>query len=89
MSPSQQEAPSIQQQQPSLLQQESQERIALYQQNAEEARQQRKAGLARNWSKMLYEERKILAMIIRVEKLERLREQAQGEEQERLQQCQE
>ena len=70
MSPSQQEAPSIQQQEPSLLQQDSQERIALYQQNAEEARAQRKAGLARDWTRMLEEERKILAMIIRVEKLD-------------------
>lgn len=87
MSPSQQEAPSTQQE-PSLLQQDSQERIAIYQQNAEEARSQRKAGLARDWTRMLEEERKILAMIIRVEKLERLREQAQREEQEGLQQCQ-
>lgn len=69
MSPSQQEAPSTQQE-PSLLQQDSQERIALYQRNAEEARQQRKAGLARNWAKMCDEERKILAMIKRVEKLD-------------------
>lgn len=69
MSPSQQETLSTQQE-PSLLQQDSQERIALYQHNAEEARAQRKAGLARNWSKMCEEERKILAMIIRVEKLD-------------------
>lgn len=69
MSHLQQEAPSTQQQ-PSLLQQESQERIALYQRNAEEARAQRKAGLARDWTRMLEEERKILAMIIRVEKLD-------------------
>jgi hypothetical protein len=69
MSSLQQEAPSIQQQ-PSPLQQDSQERIDLYQRNAEEARQQRKAGLARDWTRLLEEERRILAMIKRVEKLD-------------------
>ena len=71
MSPLQEEAPSTQQE-PLSLQQDSEQRIALYQSNAEEARKQRKAGLARDWSKLLEEERKILAMIKRVEKLDPL-----------------
>lgn len=69
MSSLQQEAPATQQE-PSPLQQDSEQRIALYRHNAEEARAQRKAGLAREWSKLLEEERKILAMIIRAEKLD-------------------
>jgi len=69
MSSLQQETPSTQQE-PSPLQQDSEQRIAFYRNNAEEAKQQKKAGLAREWSKMLEEERKILAMIKRVEKLD-------------------
>jgi len=54
----------------SPLQQDSQRRIWEYQQSRDEAKAQGKALLMRRWIRALEEERKILAMIKRVEALE-------------------
>ena len=51
------------------LQQDSERRIASYQRCRDEAKEQGKAALMRRWIRTLEEERKILAMIKRVEKL--------------------
>jgi hypothetical protein len=51
----------------SALQYDSEQRLREYQQFRDEAKQCGKSGTAQKFSKMLEEERKILAMIKRVE----------------------